>query len=119
MRSSNGLSAMSSSSGQPRKMMTRLFLMAVAAVGAGRRATHSFNSERSPSSSQQKEALSTRSWWSLVKQTFRDWTDDKAPRLGAALAYYSIFSLAPLLVICLAVAGLFFDGDRLYAELDS
>jgi membrane protein len=59
------------------------------------------------------------SWLALLKQTYRDWTDDKAPRLGAALAYYSIFSLAPLLVVCLGVAGFFFDGDRVFDELDS
>jgi membrane protein len=42
----------------------------------------------------------------VVKQTFADWSEDKAPRLGAALAYYTIFSIAPLLLIVIAVAGL-------------
>jgi membrane protein len=41
----------------------------------------------------------------LVKQTFRDWSDDKAPRLAAALAYYTVFSLAPLLVLVIAIAS--------------
>jgi uncharacterized BrkB/YihY/UPF0761 family membrane protein len=36
-----------------------------------------------------------------------DWSDDKAPRLGAALAYYTVFSIAPLLVITVGVAGFF------------
>lgn len=62
---------------------------------------------------------SASSWMSLLKQTYRDWVDDKAQRLGAALAYYSIFSLAPLLVVALAVAGLFFDADQVYLELDN
>src|SRR5262249_54694036 len=39
------------------------------------------------------------------------WSEDKAPRLGAALAYYTIFSIAPLLVIVLAVAALIF-GEK-------
>ena len=33
---------------------------------------------------------------SLLKQTFSEWLDDKVPQLGAALAYYTVFSLAPL-----------------------
>jgi hypothetical protein len=36
---------------------------------------------------------------SLLRQTFQEWLQDKAPRLGAALAYYTVFSLAPLVVI--------------------
>lgn len=49
--------------------------------------------------------------WSLLKATFREWNDDKAPRLGAALAYYSVFSLAPLLVIAAGIASLVL-GER-------
>jgi membrane protein len=37
--------------------------------------------------------------------------EDKAPRLGAALAYYTVFSVAPLLIIAIAVAGLVFGAD--------
>src|SRR5438876_514812 len=44
----------------------------------------------------------------MVKEAFADWREDNAPRLGAALAYYTAFSLAPLLVIAIAVAGLVF-----------
>src|SRR5918999_5984261 len=51
------------------------------------------------------------SLWPLVKTTFSGWTEDKAPRLGAALAYYTVFSIAPLLVIAIGIAGLFF-GDK-------
>jgi membrane protein len=42
----------------------------------------------------------------LFRQTFREWRDDGAPRLAAALAYYTTFSLAPLLVLIIAIAGL-------------
>jgi membrane protein len=47
----------------------------------------------------------------LLKQTFSDWTEDKAPRLGAALAYYAVFSIPPLIVIVIAAIGLFYKGD--------
>lgn len=43
----------------------------------------------------------------LLIDTYNEWSGDKAPRMGAALAYYTIFSLAPLLVIVTAVAGFF------------
>ena len=46
----------------------------------------------------------------LFKQTFAEWSDDKAPRLGAALAYYTVFSIAPLLLIAILIAGLVFDN---------
>src|SRR5437588_820510 len=42
----------------------------------------------------------------LFKEAASEWLNDKAPRLGAALAYYTIFSLAPLLVIVIGIAGL-------------
>jgi membrane protein len=42
----------------------------------------------------------------LIKDTFREWREDNATRLAAALAYYTTFSLAPLLVLVIAVAGL-------------
>ncbi len=47
----------------------------------------------------------------LLKQTFAEWLEDKAPQLGAALAYYTVFSLAPLILVLLAVVGLIFQND--------
>ncbi len=44
--------------------------------------------------------------WVLIRETFQDWSEDKAPRLAAALAYYTVFSLAPLLVLVIAITGL-------------
>ncbi|HEY1460679.1 MAG TPA: YhjD/YihY/BrkB family envelope integrity protein, partial [Casimicrobiaceae bacterium] len=41
----------------------------------------------------------------------RKWIDDRAPSMGAALAYYTAFSLAPLLVIVIAIAGLTVGHD--------
>jgi membrane protein len=47
----------------------------------------------------------------LLKETFSDWSEDKAPRLGAALAYYAVFSIPRLIVIVIAAIGLFYRGD--------
>jgi membrane protein len=44
----------------------------------------------------------------LSKTALNGWSDDNVPRLGAALAYYTVFSLAPLLIITIAIAGLAF-----------
>jgi len=46
--------------------------------------------------------------WSLIREACSAWDEDNVSRLSAALAYYTIFSLAPLLIIVVAVAGLFF-----------
>jgi membrane protein len=47
----------------------------------------------------------------LFRQTFREWLDDKAPQLGAALAYYTVFSLAPLVLLLLAIVGVLFRSN--------
>jgi len=49
--------------------------------------------------------------WATIKETISDWIDDGAARLAAALAYYSLLSLAPLLVISIAIAGFVFGHD--------
>ena len=55
--------------------------------------------------------LSPRSLGSLFVKTFNEWLADKAPQLGAALAYYTVFSLAPLVLLLLAVIGVIFRKD--------
>src|SRR5207302_1854443 len=47
----------------------------------------------------------------LLKQTAQEWLQDKAPQLGAALAYYTVFSLAPLVLVLLAIIGVIFRDD--------
>ena len=47
----------------------------------------------------------------MLKQTFEEWLQDKAPQLGAALAYYTVFSLAPLVLVLLTVVGVIFRED--------
>src|SRR5215216_4203413 len=56
-------------------------------------------------------ALTFTDSWSMLKQTFAEWSEDKVPQLGAALAFYTALSIAPLLVISLAVAGMVFGED--------
>jgi membrane protein len=41
----------------------------------------------------------------ILKQTAHEWIEDDAPQLGAALAYYSVFSLAPMVLLLVAVVG--------------
>lgn len=53
----------------------------------------------------------------LFKQTFTEFSSDKVPRLGAALAYYTIFSLAPLLLIVIAIAGIVFGHDAAQGKI--
>ena len=60
-----------------------------------------------------------RSAWQLLKVTCAQWQADNAPRLGAALAYYTVFSLAPLLVIALAIAALVFGKEAAREEMQS
>jgi membrane protein len=52
-----------------------------------------------------------RNVFGLLKQTFQEWLEDKAPQLGAALAYYTVFSLAPLILVLLAIVGVIFRDD--------
>jgi membrane protein len=49
--------------------------------------------------------------FSLLKQTVSEWLEDQVPQLGAALAYYTVFSLAPLVLLLLAVVGFIFHND--------
>jgi membrane protein len=53
----------------------------------------------------------------LLKGTFSEWSEDDAPRLAAALAYYTVFSLAPLLLVSIAIAGLVFGQEAARGEV--
>ncbi len=55
--------------------------------------------------------------WMLLKQVSKSWLDDYVPSMGAALAYYTMFSLAPLLLIVISVAGLVFGEDAARGEI--
>jgi membrane protein len=47
----------------------------------------------------------------LFKQTATEWIEDDAPQLGAALAYYSVFSLAPMVLLLIAAIGVLLHDD--------
>ena len=53
----------------------------------------------------------------LGKASVKAWLDDYAPSMGAALSYYTVFSLAPLLLIVIAVAGMIFGAEAARGEL--
>jgi membrane protein len=55
--------------------------------------------------------------WSLARETLNSWSDDYASSMGAALAYYTMFSIAPLLLIVISVAGLFFGEQAARGEI--
>ena len=55
--------------------------------------------------------------WQLIRQAVTAWIDDYAPSMGAALAYYTLFSIAPLLIIVIALAGAVFGHDAVRGEI--
>ncbi len=61
--------------------------------------------------------------FSLFRQSFSAWQQDKAGQLAASTAYYTAFSLAPLLLIVIGIAGLFFDSaavqDHVMGQIQS
>jgi membrane protein len=56
-------------------------------------------------------------WWSLIKRSVAAWSDDYAPSMGAALSYYSVFSMGPLLLLVISIAGLVFGEEAARGEL--
>ena len=55
--------------------------------------------------------------FSLAKKTLNAWTDDYAPSMGAAISYYTVFSIAPLLLIVMAVAGFIWGQEAIEGEV--
>lgn len=55
--------------------------------------------------------------WTVLKETLSDFSDDNATRLAAALAYYSVLSLAPLIVLAVAIAGFALDEEAARGEI--
>ena len=55
--------------------------------------------------------------WKLLVATYTKWTEDHAQRLGAALAFYTVFSLAPVLLIVIAVGGLVFGQEAAEGQI--
>jgi membrane protein len=55
--------------------------------------------------------------WHVLRRTGESWSDDQAPRMAAALAYYTTFSVGPLILIAIAVSGLVFDPETARKEI--
>lgn len=58
-----------------------------------------------------------RAAWLLVNESVMEWINDRASRKGAALAFYTVFSLAPILIVAIAIAGLFFGQEAARGEI--
>ncbi len=58
-----------------------------------------------------------RATWHLCYETVNEWVNDRASRKGAALAFYTVFSLAPILILSIAIAGLFFGQEAARGEI--
>jgi membrane protein len=61
--------------------------------------------------------IALRAWWRLAREAVSAWSDDYAPSMGAALSYYSVFSMGPLLLIVTAIAGLVFGEQAARGEI--
>ena len=61
--------------------------------------------------------MSERTLWIVVKRALAGWWNDNVPRLGASLSYYTLFALAPVLVVAIAIAGLAFGAEAVRGEI--
>ena len=61
--------------------------------------------------------MKQKSAWNLLKTIFTKWFDDDPFQLAAALSYYTLFSLAPLLIISIAVAGFVFEREAAHNQI--
>jgi membrane protein len=69
-----------------------------------------------------EKKISIKGLWKVLKNSFKGFSDDKVPKLSASLAYYTIFSMAPLLIMIIFLCGIFLGQDaiqgKIYAQLD-
>src|SRR5437773_1156114 len=85
-----------------------------------RRAGYGRRSRRriaAPPRKRETRAMDPRQAWRLARRTVDAWTQDYAPSMGAALSYYALFSIAPLLLIVIGVAGYFFGEQAARGEI--
>ena len=62
-------------------------------------------------------AVNPKAIWNLLKASVGAWTDDKSPRLGAALSFYTVFAMPPLFMIAIFIASLVFDPDSVRTHM--
>src|SRR5215211_7868645 len=55
-------------------------------------------------------------WW-VMKRALGGWWNDNVPRLGASLAYYTLFALSPILLVATSIAGLVFGAEAVRGEI--
>jgi membrane protein len=58
-------------------------------------------------------------WWALLREAATRWFNHNAARLGAAPAYYAVFSIGPVMVIAIAVSGFFFGAGAARGEVSA
>lgn len=68
-----------------------------------------------------KEKFSFKGLWEVLKNSFTGFSDDKVPKMSGSLAYYTVFSMAPLLIMIISLAGLFLGREavegKIYGQL--
>jgi membrane protein len=64
-------------------------------------------------------AINPKALWSLLKDSIGAWSEDKSPRLGAALSFYTVFAMPPLFMIAIFIASLVFDPDTVRTQMFS
>jgi membrane protein len=68
-----------------------------------------------------KKRLSWKGIWEVLKNSFKGFSDDKVTKLGGSLAYYTVFSMAPMLVVIISLCGIFLGREavegQIYAQL--
>jgi membrane protein len=63
--------------------------------------------------------VGAKEWFGMLKQTFKDFSDDECPRLAAALSYYTVFSLPPLLILILLLVGAVMDPQDVQGRMEA
>jgi membrane protein len=65
----------------------------------------------------QRAKMMLMSSWSFLKKLFNNWSEDRISSQAAALAYYTLFSLAPFLLICIFIIGMFFGEEAARGQI--
>lgn len=78
---------------------------------------HNITEPLKTSSATDRPSVHARGWWTMSRTAVQGWMDDGASSMGAALAYYTFFSMAPLLLIVISVAGLMLGREAAQGHL--
>lgn len=66
-----------------------------------------------------RKKLSFKGIWAVIKDTFKGFSDHKITKLSGSLAYYTVFSMGPLLVMIISLCGLFLEREAIEGEVFS